>query len=169
MKKVKLMIMTLMMCLTGIGFGQELKKDVPKSFKTELKTFNVELKKGDYHDYYYSRFEYGYEYPSIKKGYFEIGFSLKYKDLVKLYEELINIKNGIEGEYKLSVKLNNIVGVKRKGNKLIFECLYYSDYTLYRGYRVTVWSFASQSMSPKTIKCSLKYLESDLELIKSWE
>lgn len=144
------MMMTLMLLINGIVMTQErIENKNEERFKTELKTFKVKFING----YYSNTLGQGYQYPAIRDGFYTVGFFLRYDNLVKLYEELINISKGEDGaEYKLSVKMTNIKRVKKSGNKLIFECLWYSsNYKPYYSY---------------TKKIKIKHLESDLHIIK---
>lgn len=148
MKKV--IMLCLMTCLMAmVSFGQK-KVEKNEEFKTTLKTFKVEFVNG----YYSNNLGEGYRYPAIRKGFYTVGFFLRYDDLIKLYEELINISKGEDGaEYILSVKMKNIKGVKKKGNKIQFKCLWYgsTNHNAYYSY---------------TKKVKTKHLESDLQIIK---
>ena len=128
----------------------QTKVEKKEEFKTELKTFNVDFRDG----YYSNTLGQGYQYPAIRKGFYTVGFFLRYDDLIKLYEELINISKGEDGaEYELSVKMKNIKGAKKKGKKIQFKCLWYGEknHDPYHSY---------------TKKIKSKHLESDLKLIK---
>lgn len=147
MKKVKLMMMALVMSLmVVVSFGQE-KIEKKEKFKTELTAFNVEFSDG----YYVSTLKRGYQYPSIKKGFYTVGFFLRYNELVKLYEELINVSNSEDGEYRLSVNLKGIRNVKKNGDVIELETKYFINHNAYYKYSDKIY---------------IKHLESDLKLIK---
>ena len=149
MKTLKKSIVLLLCLITITSFSQtEVKPD--ERFKTELKSFKTEYYYGLYSNIMYS----AYQYPSIRDGFYTVGFFLRYTDLITLYEELINISKMDDGEYKLSVKMENITMVKKVKTNLYFKCLRYSttNYKPYYNYNK---------------KITTKYLESDLEIIKT--
>jgi len=149
MKKLKLIMMTLVMCLITMSMASQTKVEQKESFKTELKTFKVEF----YNGYYRNTLKRAYQYPTIKSGYYTVGFNFSYENLITLYEELINISKSSDGEYRLSIRMKNIHGVKKVGDKIFFKCLYYGS-TNYKPY----YSY--------TKKIKIKNLENDLQIIK---
>lgn len=150
MKSIKVMMMALMMCLfVNMAIGQTKVVEEVK-VKTELKTFNFEFSNG----YYVNTLYTGYQYPSIRSGFYSVGFFLRYEDLVKLYEELITVSEAEDGEYKLTIRTKDIISFKKKGNKILMKTLFYSstNYSPYHYYKY---------------KITTKYLKEDLQIVKT--
>ena len=50
----------------------------------------------------------GYEYPTIKEGFYSYGIFTRLNDLTKFYSELSNLENQEDGLYKLSLVISGL-------------------------------------------------------------
>ena len=105
---MKSLLLSLSLVLVCIANAQTKVVTKEKEY-LELQTLKYEIYYGtDNTKYYTYTFMSGYEYPTIKEGFYSYGIFTRLNDLTKFYSELSNLENQEDGLYKLSLVISGL-------------------------------------------------------------
>jgi hypothetical protein len=105
---MKSLLLSLSLVLVSVCYSQTKVVTKEKEY-LELQTLKYEIYYGsDNTKYYTYTFMSGYEYPTIREGYYSYGIFTGLSDLTKFYTELSNLETQEDGLYKLSLVVSGL-------------------------------------------------------------
>jgi hypothetical protein len=105
---MKSLLLSLSLVLVSVCYSQTKVVTKEKEY-LELQTLKYEIYYGSTNTKYYTyTFMSGYEYPTIREGYYSYGIFTRLSDLTKFYTELSNLETQEDGLYKLSLVVSGL-------------------------------------------------------------
>jgi len=118
---MKSLLLSLLLVVSGTCMSQVRVEPKEKSYLHLLTAIYEIIPSSDGTATYYCRIlRYGYDYPAIQQGYFQVTIFQRIDGLVNFYTELANLENKEDGTYQLSMRVQKdgqLYAVK-KGSKI---------------------------------------------------
>jgi hypothetical protein len=135
---MKNLLILLAVILSSYSFGQ-VSVETAKSDSLKLKTIQFSISGTSVKSYTYT-FVTGYEYPTIKEGFYAMGISTGLKELINFYTELSNLETMPDGQYALTLwtvgkahgpikahKTGNIIKINNRDNRYTIATAFMED------------------------------------------
>ena len=116
---MKSLLLSLLLVVSGTCMSQVKIEVKEKSYLYLLTTTYEIIPSSDGTTTYYEKvFLTGYEYPTIREGFYVNSIFTDINGLVKHYTELVNLENLEDGEYNLSARVRGGIHAIKTGSKI---------------------------------------------------